>query len=1416
MSLLRGCLVGLVCLGLGGAVHGADGTAKESPPWRRLLQGADARKAQQLQEQIDKDWAAGRFEEALRASEAELALRRQAQGAGHWQAVKARWQVESLRRILNQDGPARERAAVLPGLAKRADAEEAHATYRDAQRLREQILAIDREVLGEDCPATARSYYELAFTLHYQGKYGAAEPLCRKALAIHLKVLGKDDPYTGRAYDCLADDLEGQEQYAAAAPLYREALTISRRALGEDHSGTALGYRGLGKNLHARGKYAAAEAMDRKALAIARKVLGKCDAFTAWCYLGLALDLQDQGNYAAAEAPYQKALAINRKVYGEDHAATVQCYSLLADLRRGQGMHPAAEELHRKALGISRRVLGDEHPLTVGVFASLALDLEAQGNYGRAQPLLQQVLAARRRLQGEDAGLTIEAYIDVAANLDYQGNPKAAEQFYQKADQLLVGRVEKQVNELRQRPAQDQALEYRERAQRLHSLVGHYWSHGQYERGLMAAQELLAWRQKVQGAAHWQSNAARWQVDAIRRILRRDAQTRGRMAAAPSRQAQAAELERKARYGDAQPLREEILALCCRVLGDEHPITAACYAGLGNNQDAQGKYAAAERHYQRALSIDRRSLGEQNPDTAASYLRVADGLSHQGNYAAAEPFYKKALAIYRNVLGEDDRRTANAYDGLANSLYDRNQYAAAQPLYEKALAIRRKTLGEEHPDTAGTYSNLAGNLRAQDRPADAARLYRHALAVDRKVLGEGNPRTAHTYIDLARTMSQQGRYAAAQPLYEKGLQILRAALGEEHPDTGKCYTSLASNLGDQGQYQAAETCHRRALAILRKALGDAHPDVARGYGALGVNLWCQGKYAEAESGWTQAAEAFLKGRRGLAASGLERAVAATQRSPLTSLAAVLARNGKPELAWQRFEESIARGTWDELSARLGQSPAERERQAALARDLARLDQLIEGTFTGPASPERGRQRQRLLTQRERRQDQLEALARQLETKYGPAGGQVFDQPTIQKALPADTALVGWIDVQYGAKAADPRGDHWGVVLRARGKPAWVRLRSSGPGGAWTNDDTLLPGYLRAAMWSPRRSWRILAGRLRQQRLEPLAAHLAARDGLPAVRRLIVLPSANMTGVPVELCAEGVNVSYAMSGTLCAHLSRQPPPSSRGLLALADPVFESPQEDAIPPSPRGTRVEAEALRKLCRGAGIPFRLLADSDASEQELDRLTRSKELATYRYIHLATHGELDDRRPLQSAVFLSRDHLPDPLKQLEAGQPVYDGRLTAEKVLEHWDLHAELVTVSACETALGKYEGGEGFVGFTQALLLSGARSVCLSLWRVDDTATALLMQRFHANLLGQRPGLKAPLGKVEALAEAKAWLRNLSTEEAARQAAALTQGVARGKGRKALPALPAAKTLGAGKAAKPYAHPYYWAAFVLVGNGD
>jgi CHAT domain-containing protein len=250
---------------------------------------------------------------------------------------------------------------------------------------------------------------------------------------------------------------------------------------------------------------------------------------------------------------------------------------------------------------------------------------------------------------------------------------------------------------------------------------------------------------------------------------------------------------------------------------------------------------------------------------------------------------------------------------------------------------------------------------------------------------------------------------------------------------------------------------------------------------------------------------------------------------------------------------------------------------------------------------------------------------------------------------------------------------------------------------------------------------------------------------------------------------------------------------------------------------GTRYEVEALARLFQSDDRPTRALLSADASEPELDHLAAAGELGRFGFIHLATHGVIDEGVPLRSAVILTQTGLPDPLDQVLHQKPVFDGRLSVREIQRSWELKAELVTLSACETALGRDAGGEGFVGFTQALLMSGTRSVCLSLWKVDDTATALLMQRFYANLLGRRSGLSGPLPKAEALREAKAWLRGMRRAEVLAVTAELSGGVERSKGAKARQRVELAATVPAGgDDNRPYASPHFWAAFVLAGDPD
>jgi hypothetical protein len=233
---------------------------------------------------------------------------------------------------------------------------------------------------------------------------------------------------------------------------------------------------------------------------------------------------------------------------------------------------------------------------------------------------------------------------------------------------------------------------------------------------------------------------------------------------------------------------------------------------------------------------------------------------------------------------------------------------------------------------------------------------------------------------------------------------------------------------------------------------------------------------------------------------------------------------------------------------------------------------------------------------------------------------------------------------------------------------------------------------------------------------------------------------------------------------------------------------------------GSRQEVAAIAQLF---DRPLTLVG-SEASEQRLDQLANAGELQQFRYLHFATHGEVNPHIALESALVLAQDQLPDPVDQILAGKYPYDGRLTAAE-MRRWKLDAELVTLSACETGLGQRLGGEGYLGFAQALFAAGARSVLLSLWPVDDSSTALLMTRFYQNLLGKRPGLNKPLPKAGALREAKQWLRELPLQDAEELTKKLPAAVRAVKSR---------PPVAAREAFHPYEDPYYWAGFILVGD--
>ena len=211
------------------------------------------------------------------------------------------------------------------------------------------------------------------------------------------------------------------------------------------------------------------------------------------------------------------------------------------------------------------------------------------------------------------------------------------------------------------------------------------------------------------------------------------------------------------------------------------------------------------------------------------------------------------------------------------------------------------------------------------------------------------------------------------------------------------------------------------------------------------------------------------------------------------LAAVLARLDQPSEAWQYLEEDLGRGLLDELFARqdrrlaAGERPPPRtDQRAGTARQAGR---------SKPQGPRPGRPGQavrRIEAPRALASIALGEFQSKLMQDYGALAGQVATLQAIQATLPADAALVAWVDIPpEGPNAADTDGEHWGVIVRSRGIPAWVPMGGTGRMGSGPRMTLASPaGSDRAAAPARRR----LDGSPRTARAIAHAAARAAGQG----------------------------------------------------------------------------------------------------------------------------------------------------------------------------------------------------------------------------------------------------------------------------------------------------------------------------------
>lgn len=234
------------------------------------------------------------------------------------------------------------------------------------------------------------------------------------------------------------------------------------------------------------------------------------------------------------------------------------------------------------------------------------------------------------------------------------------------------------------------------------------------------------------------------------------------------------------------------------------------------------------------------------------------------------------------------------------------------------------------------------------------------------------------------------------------------------------------------------------------------------------------------------------------------------------------------------------------------------------------------------------------------------------------------------------------------------------------------------------------------------------------------------EGMITSKNLTIVPHGALHYLPFNALSmkEGFlidryNIRVLPSASVMKFLKDRREGHVGNLLAFGNPDLGDPTYD-LP----GAQNEAIAITK----DQPKSKLFIRKQATETAVKRFGEQ-----FRYIHFATHGTFDAEKPLSSGLLMT-------------GDGENDGTLT---VGELYDLRlpADLVTLSACETALGKVANGDDVVGFTRGFLYAGVSSIVSSLWKVDDQATSILMQQFYASLKesDKRNALRAAQLKVK-----------------------------------------------------------------------
>ncbi len=926
------------------------------------------------------------------------------------------------------------------------------------------------------------------------------------------------------------------------------------------------------------------------------------------------------------------------------------------------------------------------------------------------------------------------------------------------------------------------------------------------------------------------------------------------------------------RYAKAEPFYLRSLQIDEAKLGKDHLHVARSLNNLANLYENMGRYEKAEPLIQRSLQITVAKLGKDHTLVADSLNNLGNLYLDTGRYEKAEPLYRRSLEIREAKLGEDHVLAASSLNNLANLYHAMGRDEKAEPLYLRSLNIREAKLGKDHPDVADSLNGLANLYETTGRYEKAEPLYQRSLQIYETSLGREHLRVALSLNNLALLYCFTGRYEKAEPLVVRSFGIKEARLGKDHPDVAQSLSLLAQlqairrgEVEAAQRYDASRRIMRRHIArvlplltekeqlnFFRRTDASLHAALSLGY--------CYSRNAHL----AQRSASWLLNAKGLAQQTLAAGPLTTRdsreprlrqqieqlldlRRQLAHLTLTPARPGQEETRRQRLE--VLTSQEQELATRLQQQGAAVEvadpwvhldlLRGALPEGAAFIDIARFSVYDFQATGKQKRwQSARYVAWVTPRQGAVSVVdlgeAAKIDAAVAVARQALEDAPLLLKGARGEVAAEQHTRQALGALAAlvlQPLQRHLEAVQE------WVIC----PDGAlWLAPWAALPLDAKTYAVEKHTLRLVVSGR------DLLPRPSAAKDlSAPAIfadpdfdaapsgsagrlaglscpgsigQRKLIFEFAQDGTLRIregdgsgEIVGKGTWKAFGDEVTLRTQISRfsgrlegdrvvgeREKRDAEGHVRRDRWEFRLP-EDALAmqrttrslagmqlgkvPRLPGTAAEAEAITEpLIEALGHKPTLWTEEKATTDAFLSLRRPRVLV------LATHGfflpdqeltALEREHAASDPNFKPRTRLEDPLLRCglllsgcNKGGEGDTGVLTGREVLSADLRGCQLVVLSACETGLGDVRNGEGVAGLRQAFLLAGAQSVLASLWKVPDDDTALLMASYF-NRLARREG------RAEALRQAQ--LQRIQQRR---------------------------DKFGA-------AHPYFWAAFSLTGDG-